>query len=164
MKAFANLLHCLILSQSRNRKLDILTRYFEKTPDPERGYALAILTDNLSFPLIKSSQLKVLILEKIDPVLFGYSHDYVGDLAETIAFLWPDATGQLPGNLENIIQTLQIHDKLTCLSHIAGWLNAATPVERWALVHNGGFAYRTFPTPCQDSPGAAFGYGKGRGN
>ena len=32
--------------------------------------------------------------ERIDPVLFGYSYDYVGDLAETISLVWPDPAGR----------------------------------------------------------------------
>ncbi|PAM97025.1 hypothetical protein CJI59_37170, partial [Streptomyces sp. Alain-F2R5] len=27
--------------------------------------------------------------ERTDPVLFGYSYDYVGDLSETVALMWP---------------------------------------------------------------------------
>src|SRR3546814_18161870 len=30
-----------------------------------------------------------MVEQRVDPVLFGMSHDYVGDLAETVALLWP---------------------------------------------------------------------------
>ena len=42
MKRFAELLELLALTPSRNRKLDALVEYFRTTPDPDRGFALAI--------------------------------------------------------------------------------------------------------------------------
>ena len=134
MKEFANLLHQLILTHSRNRKIEILKNYFKETSDPERGFALAILTGNLTFPLIKASQLKTLILDRVDPVLYAYSYDYVGDLGETIAFLWPSAVGIMPSSLEMVAQTLQTCKQQEALDHIVSWLNASTTIERWALV------------------------------
>lgn len=134
MKEFAELLHHLILAQSRNRKIEILTNYFKETPDPERGYVLAILTGNLSFPLIKATQLKKLILQRVDPVLFAYSYDYVGDLAETIALLWPSSVGVNPESLETLIQILQTSEREEAMEHIVKWLNVITATERWALV------------------------------
>ena len=34
--------------------------------------------------------LRALVTERMDPVLFGYSYDYVGDLAETVSLVWPE--------------------------------------------------------------------------
>ena len=53
MKAFAELLDRLSYSPSRNAKLRLMAEYFRSTPDPDRGWALAVLTDGLpfSFPL-----------------------------------------------------------------------------------------------------------------
>ena len=45
MKAFSELLDRLVLTPSRNGKLRLLRDYFAETPDPDRGYALAALTD-----------------------------------------------------------------------------------------------------------------------
>ncbi len=42
-------------------------------------------------PRSKPAMLRALIAERMDPVLFGYSYDYVGDLAETVSLVWPDA-------------------------------------------------------------------------
>ena len=41
----------------------------------------------------KPGLIRDLITERTDPVLFGYSYDYVGDLSETVALMWPKATG-----------------------------------------------------------------------
>ncbi len=35
--------------------------------------------------------LRALVAERMDPVLFGYSYDYVGDLAETVSLVWRTA-------------------------------------------------------------------------
>src|SRR5690606_26616376 len=89
MKAFAQLLELLALTPSRNRKIDALADYFRRTPDPDRGYALAILTGALSFKNVKPALLRDTVLAEVDPYLFGLSYDYVGDLGETIALIWP---------------------------------------------------------------------------
>src|SRR5579859_7050196 len=65
--------------------------YFRATEDPERGWALAALTGALSFRHAKRGTIHALIAERTDPVLFGLSYDYVGDLSETVALLWPAA-------------------------------------------------------------------------
>ena len=89
MKEFARLLETLVLTPSRNRKIEALAEYFSATPDPDRGYALAVLTGDLSFDQIKASRLKEVALNAVDPHLFALSYDYVGDLGETIALIWP---------------------------------------------------------------------------
>ena len=63
--------------------------YFRSTPDPERGWALAALTGALTFPHAKPGLIRSLIAERTDAVLFELSYDYVGDLSETIALMWP---------------------------------------------------------------------------
>ncbi|SIP95996.1 DNA ligase-1 [Rhizobium sp. RU35A] len=88
MKAFATLLDRLVLTPSRNGKLTLLVDYFRTTPDPDRGYGLAALAGTLDLKGVKPALLKELALERLDPVLFQYSYDYVGDLAETIALIW----------------------------------------------------------------------------
>jgi DNA ligase-1 len=50
---------------------------------------LAALTGALSFPHAKPGLIRSLIAERTDPVLFELSYDYVGDLSETIALMWP---------------------------------------------------------------------------
>ncbi|MCW5695983.1 MAG: cisplatin damage response ATP-dependent DNA ligase [Bauldia sp.] len=90
MKAFAALLDRLVLSPQRNVKLRLMTDYFRETPDPDRGYALAALTGDLSIASVKPAMLRAMIAERLDEVLFAYSYDFVGDLAETIALAWPD--------------------------------------------------------------------------
>jgi DNA ligase-1 len=89
MNHFAELLDRLTYEQSRNNKLRLMTDYFRSTADPERGWALGALTGVLSFPHAKPGLIRSLIAERTDPVLFELSYDYVGDLSETVALMWP---------------------------------------------------------------------------
>ncbi|MFD1327529.1 cisplatin damage response ATP-dependent DNA ligase [Mycoplana ramosa] len=88
MKAFADLLDRLVLTPSRNGKLKLLADYFRNTPDPDRGYGLAAIAGTLELKSVKPAMLRELVLERMDEVLFRYSYDYVGDLAETISLVW----------------------------------------------------------------------------
>jgi DNA ligase-1 len=97
MNRFAELLDRLSFEPSRNNKLRLMTDYFRSTPDPERGYALAALTGALGFQHAKPGLIRALISERVDPVLFAMSYDYVGDLSETVALLWPEPAGAPAG-------------------------------------------------------------------
>jgi len=89
MNRFAALLDRLAYEPGRNAKLRLLTDYFRTTADPDRGYALAAITGALSFRYAKPGLIRTLIAERTDPTLFALSYDYVGDLSETVALMWP---------------------------------------------------------------------------
>ena len=90
MEEFSALLDALVYTSSRNAKLKLLAEYLRRTPDPDRGWALAALTDGLDFPAVKSAVIRNLLMERVDPVLYALSRDYVGDTAETASLLWPE--------------------------------------------------------------------------
>jgi DNA ligase-1 len=89
MKRFAELLDRLSYEPGRNAKLRLIADYLRTTPDPDRGWALAALTGALSFQYAKAGMIRALIAERTDPALFALSYDYVGDLSETVALMWP---------------------------------------------------------------------------
>ena len=94
MNRFAELLDRLVLTPSRNGKLKLLADYFRDAPDPDRGLALAAHHRRPAIAAVKPAMLRALVAERMDPVLFGYSYDYVGDLAETVSLVWPDPPAQ----------------------------------------------------------------------
>ena len=96
MNRFAELLDRLAYEPGRNAKLRLITDYLRGTPDPERGWALAALTGALSFKHAKAGMIRGLIAERTDPALFALSYDYVGDLSETVALMWPADPTQKP--------------------------------------------------------------------
>ena len=89
MRAFSELLDRLIYTGSRNAKLKLIADYLQRTPDPDRGWAMAALTGTLDLPAVKPALIKALVEERVDPALFAMSRSFVGDLAETCALIWP---------------------------------------------------------------------------
>ena len=140
MNRFAALLDRLAYEPGRNAKLRLLTDYFRTTPDPERGYALAAMAGALSFAHAKPGVIRALIAARTDPVLFGLSYDYVGDLSETTALLWPAPSVPGPGHnapvptLSEVVQTLRDSHKADLPGLLARWLDGLDETGRWALL------------------------------
>ena len=106
MKRFADLLELLALTPSRTRKIAALAQYFAEVPDPDRGLALAALTGEMDIRNVKPALLRETVLAEVDPTLFALSYDYVGDLGETIALIWPHrGEGELP-RLSEVVDIL----------------------------------------------------------
>jgi DNA ligase-1 len=138
MNRFAELLDRLAYEPGRNNKLRLMTDFFRGTPDPERGWALAALTGALSFQHAKPGVIHALIAERTDPVLFGLSYDYVGDLSETIALMWPTRSpGPRPEqelHLSAVITALASLGKSELPGQLARWLDQLDETGRWALL------------------------------
>jgi DNA ligase 1 len=137
MNRFAELLDRLSYEPGRNNKLRLMTDYFRHTPDPERGFALAALTGSLSFQYAKPGLIRTLITERADPVLFGLSYDYVGDLSETVALMWTAPEGHRPNSiptLSEVVTTLSTLGKSQLPAQLARWLDALDETGRWALL------------------------------
>ncbi|KKB07514.1 cisplatin damage response ATP-dependent DNA ligase [Devosia chinhatensis] len=134
MKRFADLLELLALTPSRTRKIAALAHYFAEVPDPDRGLALAVLTGELDIRNVKPALLKETVLAEVDPTLFALSYDYVGDLGETIALIWPHhGEGELP-RLSTLVDLLNRTPKAELPKVIGGLLSQAAIHERWALI------------------------------
>jgi DNA ligase-1 len=135
MIAFAALLERLVFTPSRNAKIALLRRYFASEPDPDRGIALAAVTGELGFTAAKPGLIRELAAARTDPVLFDWSYDYVGDLAETVALMWPaSATNAPPPSLAEVVETLETAPKAALPNLVAGWLDAADASTRLALL------------------------------
>src|SRR6478735_5443323 len=109
MNRFAELLDRLAYEPGRNAKLRLIAEYLRRTPDPERGWALAALTGALTFKHAKAGMIRALITERADPVLFALSYDYVGDLSETVALMWPadkSHRANRPPTLSDVVEKL----------------------------------------------------------
>uniref|UniRef100_UPI002597B660 cisplatin damage response ATP-dependent DNA ligase n=1 Tax=uncultured Brevundimonas sp. TaxID=213418 RepID=UPI002597B660 len=137
MRAFAELLDRLSLTASRNAKLVLVRDYLKATPDPDRGWALAALTGDLTFTAAKPALIRKAVEGRVDPVLFGWSYDYVGDLAETVALLWPSPADYRPNRepeLAEVVDALLRAKRGEVQLLIEGWLDALKPKGRWALL------------------------------
>ncbi|HEY4587087.1 MAG TPA: cisplatin damage response ATP-dependent DNA ligase, partial [Brevundimonas sp.] len=137
MRRFAELLDRLSLTASRKAKLVLLRDYLRTTPDPDRGWALAALTGDLAFSAAKPAMIRKAAEARVDPVLFGWSYDYVGDLAETVALIWPSDPDHRPNrepSLGEVVDALQGAGRQDAPRLIESWLNALEPKARWALL------------------------------
>ncbi len=163
MNRFAELLDRLAYEPGRNNKLRLLSAYFREVGDPDRGYALAALTGALSFKHAKPGLIRDLVAARTDPVLFALSYDYVGDLSETIALMWPSpfhgrsapspACGggkeEAPSSFENlspghnhpppptlteVVTTLRTLGKTELPRQLSRWLDELDETGRWALL------------------------------
>ena len=135
MQAFATLLDRLVLTPSRNGKLRLLVDYFRAQPDPDRGYALAVIAGDLSIASVKPAMLRALAVERMDEVLFGYSYDYVGDLAETIALVWPAPDEHAPPpHLHEVIEALAAASRLEGPRIVERLLDRLDSSGRYALL------------------------------
>lgn len=137
MRGFAELLDRLSLTASRNAKLVLVRDYLKATPDPDRGWALAALTGDLTFDAAKPAMIRKAVEARVDPVLFGWSYDYVGDLAETAALIWPREPDHRPNRepeLAEVVEALRTAGRNEVRPLIEGWLDALEPQGRWALL------------------------------
>jgi DNA ligase 1 len=159
MNRFAELLDRLAYEPGRNNKLRLITAYFREAEDPDRGYALAALTGALSFKHAKPGLIRDLIADRTDPVLFALSYDYVGDLSETVALMWPSAPSPLAGEgrgggyrdhsardghnrhnnpppptLAEVVTTLRTLGKTELPKQLSRWLDELDEMGRWALL------------------------------
>jgi DNA ligase 1 len=154
MNRFAELLDRLAYEPGRNNKLRLITGYFRSVEDPDRGYALAALTGALSFKYAKPGLIRDLIASRTDPVLFALSYDYVGDLSETVALMWPKsspspASGRgdelsrrpthrhnqpPPPTLTEVVTTLRRLGKTELPRQLERWLDELDETGRWALL------------------------------
>jgi len=137
MNRFADLLDRLAYEPGRNNKLRLIADYLRHTTDPERGWALAALTGALTFKHAKGGMIRALIAERTDPALFALSYDYVGDLSETVALMWPPDPAHRPNktpSLSEVVETLSTLGKAQLPAQIARWLDALDETGRWALL------------------------------
>jgi ATP-dependent DNA ligase len=138
LNRFAQLLDRLQREPSRLGKLRLMTDYFRTVPDPDRGFALAALTGTLAFRHAKPGLIKALIVERIDPVLFGLSYDFVGDLSETVALLWATAAAPAepkePPSLAQVVHALAETGKIDLPRVLAELLDGLDETGRWALL------------------------------
>ena len=138
MEAFSNLLEQLYFTAGTKAKAQLIADYIENTPDPDRGWAIAAMAGTLRFDFFKRNTVKKLITEHTDPALFAMSYDYVGEVSETVAHLWPfnSPVSPLP-SLHSIVDNFATVSKQKVSATLAEYLTMMTPSQRWALLKLG---------------------------
>ena len=140
MRDFSQLLDALVYTRSRTAKLKLIGDYLKRTPDPDRGYALAALTGELNLPAVKPAAIRAIAEERVDPVLLYMSRDYVGDMAETVSLLWPVPEGQAPDLDDGTLRLSSVVERLASLGRaeapgaLANMLDHLDTSGRFALL------------------------------
>jgi DNA ligase-1 len=136
VEEFAALVDALVYTRSRNEKLRLIAEYLQATPDPDRGWALAALTDGLNFPAVKASTIRNLMMERVDPVLWVLSRDFVGDTAETASLLWPepDTSGAGPPSVSAAVASLARMTRLSVMAELPKLFDRLDATGRYALI------------------------------
>jgi len=135
MRGFANLLDRLAFTPQRNGKLTLLRDFMRDTPDPERGWALGSLTGELTFDAAKPAFIRKAVEARMDPALFAMSYDYVGDLAETVALVWPAKPGaNREPDLSEVVDALRGASRAEVQKLLERWLDALDADGRWSLL------------------------------
>ena len=135
MQKFGTLLDRLIVTPGRNDKLRLIVDYCRTTPDPDRGYAIAAITRDLDFASVKPAALRALVSQRIDTELFELSYNYVGDLAETIALVWPAKHGaNISPTVSDVVESLRSASRSEGPQTTETYLDALDPSARWAML------------------------------
>ncbi|HYC13031.1 MAG TPA: ATP-dependent DNA ligase, partial [Stellaceae bacterium] len=136
MQAFASLIDALQRTAEPRARVRFLADYLGSAGDPDRGWALAIVAGALELPTVPPAQIRTLAAERVDPELFQWSHEYVGDLTETVALIWPVETpssNAMPA-LSEIVETLLTATREDARRLLPDWLDRLDPAGRWALL------------------------------
>src|SRR6516225_11869475 len=94
MKQFSELVQTLGTSTKTNERLDALVNFFSLTEDKDKVWVIALFSGRRPRRLVNSSLLPQWCIEirNIPGWLFSECYGSVGDMAETIALLLPEAT------------------------------------------------------------------------
>lgn len=133
LAAFATLLERLAFTPQRLGKERLLVAAFSENPDPQRGLMLAALTGDLKLRQVTASLLRGLTEARVDPQLFAASYDFVGDLAETIALIWPEGSRSDPP-LSEVVHELATTPRTRLPALITTRLDSLAASERYAFL------------------------------
>jgi DNA ligase 1 len=138
LSGFAELLDRLSFASGRNAKLKLMADWLKSTPDPDRGWGLAALTGGLDLPAVKPALIRGLIEQRVDPILFRLSYDYVGDLAETVSLLWEGVADRKPAEdppgLAMVVEQLRKLGRAEAPAVLGQLLDRLDPPGRHALL------------------------------
>ncbi len=131
MKPFADLVDRLDLAARDDDKTALLADYFRRAPDPDRGAAISLLLDEVAFPKLSPAMTRKLGAGRVDPILFAMSQDFVGDLGETTALMWPRrASNRECPRLGEVLEALAGAARADLMEIIEPWLDTMEATER----------------------------------
>ena len=136
MQAFATLLDRLVYTRSRNAKLKLIADYLVATPGSRPRLGTGGADRWLDLKAVQPKLVRTLLEERVDPVLLAMSYDYVGDLAETAALLWPEppTPPAPPPSLDEVVKRLQHLGRTEAPAALRALLDRLDSSGRFALL------------------------------
>jgi DNA ligase-1 len=150
MDRLARLAESLACAPADAQRVRRLARHFADTAGPDRGWSLALLMGTVRLRRMPAAGLRGLVAGRVDAALLDWSLAHVGDLAETVALIWPEAAprspGPAPGPAE-VVTALRAARPGEVAERLTGWLDGLGAPGRTALLKlvSGGLGVRTSP-------------------
>ncbi len=149
MIAFARLVDSLALAPRPSVAAARLVHHFRTEPDPERGWAAAVLAGALPSRRVRSDRLRAMAAERIDSRLLALSQDYVGDVAEALGLAWPAPASAPPApRLSSVARALAAAPAAQLPALLPGWLDGLDAPARRALLKLVSGGLRAGVSPC----------------
>ncbi len=134
MRTFAELLDRLAFAPAPAVRVRLMADYLERAPDPDRGWALAVLGGGLDTARVRPAAQLALAAERADGDLLRLSLDFVGDPVETAALIWPESgTAPRPPSLAEALPALAASSRQAAPGLLAGWFDRSDAPVRLAL-------------------------------
>ena len=97
--------------------------YLRDTPDPDPWLGAGGVDWGLELRRGQAGTfIRKAVEERMDPQLFWWSYDYVGDLAETVALVWPARPGaNREPELSEVVDALRGATRAEVQTLIEGW-------------------------------------------
>ena len=134
-------------------KAILIADHLAVTVEPDRRPTLDLLMGKLRPRTVRLALIRGLAEARLDPVLFELAHDYTGDLAETIALIWPARRGaNKDPSLGELIECLSTLGRSELPKRLEAWLDAADANGRWAIIKLATGTLRTDGPPPSPPP------------
>lgn len=137
MNRFARLAESLAFMASDAGKRRLIADYMATTPGPARGWGMAVLLGAVPVRCARPAVLRTLAARRTDPALFALSHGFVGDVAETLALMWPDPpprANSLPPSMDEVVPALLSVGRTGVEDLLEGWLDTLDATGRYTLL------------------------------
>lgn len=135
MNRFGSVIRQMAFLASEEDRRRVLAGYIDSLSPEDRDAVCLFLTTPAATRRTQLKTLRGLVEEQMVPGLFQLSHAFTGDLAETIALLWPDTPGaNRPIAPAGLLQGLRQTGPLDLPQRLSSWLSGCDTPGRHAII------------------------------
>jgi|GEM_PF-2884353 len=135
MNRFGSVIRQISFLTGEEDRRRVLAGYIDSLSPEDRDAVCLFLTARAATRRIPLKTLRRLVEEQMVPGLFQLSHAFTGDLAETIALLWPDKPGaNRPIAPAGLLDGLRQTGPLELPQRLSSWLSGCDAPGRHAII------------------------------